>query len=60
MTSSSSFINDLKSPPYHYFAKKDKTIEGRARGTEKRDLPEANGPATPLPVKSVLANHPIA
>jgi len=42
------FINDLKSPPYYYFAKKDGRGEN---GTEKRDLPEASGPATPLPCK---------
>lgn len=54
------FINDFKSRTYYYFAKKDKKIGRRAGGTEKRDLAEASGPATPLPVKSAPANHPIA
>lgn len=30
MASSLPFINDLKSPPYHYFAKKDKNDRGKS------------------------------
>jgi len=52
------FINDLKSPPYYYFAKKDGggEREGRKNGIYRKQA----GRQPRCLVKSAPANHPIA